>query len=133
MILSLAGLTLSFAAGGLLTFLQRRAGRSIFLGQPAKYPTELIAALQHLFAGRSDVNAAYLAEIHQRSASRLGPHPIVGLDVNGDFMEVQRAAGLLARECLKNGEAIDFIPLGSDPVSQYMTTETQPFYRRGAR
>ena len=54
----------------------------VLLGQPAVYPQALVDALVRLFAGRTSVEAAYLAQIHfpDEATSDAGvPHPIIGI------------------------------------------------------
>lgn len=134
LLLSLAALTLAFLVGGVLTLLERRSVRAltrsgVLLGQPSMYPTAVVAALKQLFARYPAVKAAYLAEIYDASTGA-PPHSIIGLEVDEDFPTVQHAAGVLVREHLKEGEPIDFLPIGDDPVSQYLTMQTTPFYVR---
>lgn len=133
-LLSLAAIVLSVTAALIFTWVERRSptlkneGR-LLLGQPAKPPTALLAALTDLFAHRPHVRAAYLAQVYAPSSDRF-PHPVIGLEVDRDLHAIQEEAGLLCRHHLKDGEFIDFIPIGSDAVSTYMKNQTTPFFVR---
>lgn len=99
------------------------------LGQPAKYPTEIVKALSELFVARPLVKAAYLGWIYDPESGEL-PHYIMGIDADGAVQELTQEAGFLAQQFLKEHEFIDFVQIDDSPLSNYFTEQTTPFYQR---
>jgi hypothetical protein len=99
------------------------------IGQPSKYPTELVNALKNLFKEKKTVNAAYLAVIKMDKSDQL-PHLMIAIDVDGDRMTITNEAGPLAEKYHKN-EIVDFIQINKngDGISDYFLNETKPFYK----
>jgi len=106
----------------------------VLLGQPAKHPTELIAALQRLFAKHPTVHAAYLAQIHDPSSGEK-PHLIIGIEADGDFRKIAGEAGMTAQGVLDKEEFADFIQVGGNngSLDSYFKKQTQPFYKGEAK
>ncbi len=106
----------------------------VLLGQPAKHPIELIAALQRLFAKQPSVEAAYLAQIHDPSSGEK-PHLIIGIEASGDFQKIVGEAGVTAQGLLGKEEFADFIQVGGGTGSfdSYFKKQTKPFYQGTAK
>lgn len=104
-----------------------KAGEQVLLAQPARYPHELVRALRSFLAGQPAVRAAYLAQMHRPTLGD-SPHLVIGID--GDLAAIAGEIGLVAREVLGEGEIVDLIPIAAEPISEYMTTQTEPFYVR---
>ena len=99
------------------------------IGQPAKYPTEIVNSLKELFSNRPNVKAAYLGWIYNPS---LGdpPHLIFGLDADGDFKTLTQEAGFTAQQHLVEGEFADFVQMDiGSGISDYLKGTT-PFYKK---
>lgn len=103
----------------------------ILLGQPADYPTEMVASLTTLLARHSNVKAAYLALMHDASVDEK-PHLIVGIEAEGNFENVIREAGTVAADTSPKGEPVDLIRVmrGDSGLAQYFIDEVKPFYER---
>lgn len=111
-----------------------QAATKVLLGQPAKYPTELVAALQKLFGKHTSVQAAYLGWIHDPNSGE-PPHLIIGIECDGDMQKVSQEAGITSQSLLGEGEFVDFIQVGSGKGSldSYFKKQTKPFYLVAAR
>jgi hypothetical protein len=125
LIIALAALSI----GVFLTWLERRSSRKTFLGQPSKYPSELVCELRGYFRTQDKIESAYLAQIFNGMKDE-APHPVVAIETSEDFDRIQRECGKIAGKVLGENESVDFIPLGKDKVSEYLTKQTQPFYKR---
>jgi len=102
----------------------------IQIGQPAKYPKDLIISLSQLFKARPNVKAAYLAAIKMDKLETI-PHLVIGLEVEGNLTDISREAGPLAENYLGKDEILDFIQIdNSNGVSNYFLNQTEPFYRK---
>ncbi|MDR1478834.1 MAG: enhanced serine sensitivity protein SseB C-terminal domain-containing protein [Planctomycetaceae bacterium] len=101
------------------------------IGQPAKYPTEIVNALKKLFSERSNVKAAYLGWIFS-SESGEPPHYIFALDTDGKYLQsLAQEAGFIAKQFLEQREFVDFITIDRDSgLSDYFLKQTKPFYKR---
>ncbi|MFI5139002.1 MAG: enhanced serine sensitivity protein SseB C-terminal domain-containing protein [Sphingobacteriales bacterium] len=98
------------------------------IGQPAKYPTEIVKSLVKLFSVKPDVIAAYLGWIHDPS-SNVPPHYIFAIEAKGDWGNVSQAAGFTAQQFLDPSEIIDIIQItGKGGFEDYFITSTKPFY-----
>ncbi len=99
------------------------------IGQPAKYPTDIVNSLRKLFSERPNVKAAYLGWIFN-SDSGERPHYIFGLDVEGDLQNLTQEAGFKAKQYLEQHEFVDFIKIDKSGISNYFLKQTEPFYKR---
>jgi len=100
------------------------------IGQPAKYPTDIVNSLKVLFANRPNVKSAYLGWIYNPDSGE-PPHYIFGLDADGDLQSVIQEAGFTAKQFLDNDEFVDFIKVDNKPgVSNYFLKSVEPFYKR---
>jgi hypothetical protein len=91
----------------------------------------MVASLTTLLAKHSNVKAAYLALMHDRSRDET-PHLIVGIEVEGDFENVVREAGTVAADTAPAGEPVDLIRVvrGQSGMAKYFLEEVKPFYER---
>ena len=102
----------------------------IQMGQPAKYPTELVKVLTRFFKDQPSVNAAYLALISMEKSKDLH-HLMIGIDVEGNMSSVASKAGPLIENLLGKDEVVDFVQIDDKGgVSEYFLNETKPFYKR---
>jgi hypothetical protein len=100
------------------------------VGQPSKYPAEIIDALKQLFATTPSVKAAYLGWIFDPGA-RQPPHYIFGLHMDGPDPGITREAGFTARRFLPQQDIVDFMQLDNNGgISDYFFRQTTPFYTR---
>jgi SseB protein C-terminal domain/SseB protein N-terminal domain len=100
------------------------------IGQPAKYPTDIVNSLKILFANKPTVKAAYLGWIYD-PASGEPPHYIFGLDANGDLKSLIQEAGFTAKQFLSSNEFVDFINVDDKGgISEYFLKSVAPFYER---
>jgi hypothetical protein len=105
--------------------------RQVLLGQPANYPTHLTDLLARYFKANKEVRAAYLAHMLDPKSGDEA-HTVIGIDVDdgADFERVVGGAGMVVTDVSKEGGLVDFIRITSGGLSDYMTQETKPFYRR---
>ena len=100
------------------------------IGQPAKYPTEIVNSLKKLFSERQNVKAAYLGWIFNPDSGE-PPHYIFALDVDGDLQNLTQEAGFTAKQFLEQNEFVDFIKIDKNGgISNYFLKQTTPFYKR---
>jgi len=99
------------------------------IGQPAKYPTEVVNSLIKLFSNRPDVVAAYLGWIHFPETAD-PPHYIFAIETNGDWRTISDEAGAVAQEIIGPDEIIDFVQIDRKKVNDYFINKTKPFYTK---
>jgi len=101
----------------------------VLIGEPAKYPDNVVDALKTLFVKKTDVTAAYVAWIHDPS-SDVPPHYIFAVETRGDWWTLSNEAGSMANEILGGNQIIDFMQLsGSGGINDYFK-KSSPFYRK---
>lgn len=99
------------------------------IGQPAKYPTDIINSLKVLFSNKPDLKAAYLGWIFDAESGE-PPHYIFGLEANGDIESLTQEAGFTVKQFLEADEFVDFIKVDKkSSLSDYFYS-TEPFYKR---
>jgi hypothetical protein len=99
------------------------------IGQPAKYPTEVVKSLTRLFSGKPEVNAAYLAWIYLPSSND-PPHYIFAIDLISNWSEISSEAGFLTQEVLGTGEIVDFVQISNrGDINDYFKS-IMPFYKK---
>jgi hypothetical protein len=105
--------------------------REIMMGQPADYPTHVTDPLAAFFKTKKPVRAAYLAHVFDPKSGDQ-PHTMIGIEVDDgtDLERVVGEAGIIVRGVAKPDEFVDFIRITTGGVSEYMTKQTKPFYRR---
>jgi hypothetical protein len=102
--------------------------RSVLVGQPKVYPHDLVAALKRYFSSTEEVAAAYLA-LYVDQKVGLEPRLIVTIATSGDARSVVKDAGLIAKEIMNEGPAVDFTAIKSgDEVP--LSGGSEPFYMR---
>lgn len=102
----------------------------VLLGQPAKYPTEMVAALTALLSKHPAVKAAYLCTMHDPSLSS-APGLVVGFE--GEALDrAMQEAGTVAVDTAPRGQAVDFVRVvpGEKGMSEYFLESVKPFYQR---
>lgn len=103
----------------------------VLLGQPANYPSAMIAALTVLLAKHTAVKAAYLCLMHDRSSSEK-PSLVVGIEADTDIGDAVNEASVVAVDTAPKGQLLDFVVLrkGEAGLSAYMFDSVKPFYER---
>jgi hypothetical protein len=101
----------------------------VLIGQPAKYPHELVKVLSEYFARNKSVNRAYLVLFHNPESGEK-PHLLIGIDASGDWEKVFGDAGMIGSEVMGKEEPIDFIRLDQPGFSQRIINSTKPFYQK---
>jgi len=103
----------------------------IMLGQPANYPTELVAALTGLFKKKRQVKRAWLAHAFIPGQDQK-PHTLIAIDASDGFDEVLAEAGIvMAQDVNIPDPPVDFLPItGGRGIEEYFTKDTKPFYER---
>lgn len=100
------------------------------IGQPTKYPTEIINSLKILFANKPNLKAAYLGWIFD-SESGEPPHYIFGLEADGNIENLTQEAGFTAKQFLDADDFVDFIKVDKkNGLSDYFLNSVEPFYKR---
>jgi len=103
---------------------------AVNIGQPVKYPTEVVKALSNLFFTKPNVVAAYLGWIHQPETND-PPHYIFAIDTVGNYKELIKEAGFIVQQILGTEEIVDFIQItNAGGINDYFIKSTQPFYIR---
>jgi hypothetical protein len=107
------------------------AATEVLLGQPANYPTEMVASLSAFLARHSNIKAAYLCLMQDRN-SMPSPTLVVGIEGNGDIRAAIREAGSIAADTAPHGEPVDFVEIkrGTGGISDYFIASVRPFYER---
>ena len=111
------------------TSVEIKKSTTIIIGQPAKYPTQIVKSLSELFSKKANVHTAYLGWIHYPSTNE-PPHYIFAIDADGDWNTLVKEAGFITREILRSDEIVDFIRMeNSGGLSDYFIKQTTPFYK----
>jgi hypothetical protein len=106
--------------------------RQVLMGQPASYPTHVTNALAAFFKTKKEVGAAYLAHVLDPKIGAT-PHTMIGVEVDAaaDYDRLMGEAAIVLDGVAQKGELINFVRISEDGgVSDYMTKQTKPFYRR---
>ena len=99
------------------------------IGQPAKYPAEVVKSLVRLFSAKPEVEAAYIAWIHD-PASDDPPHYIFAIDAKTNYTNISNEAGFLTQEVLGVSEIVDFMQISNlGGINNYFLSIT-PFYKK---
>lgn len=106
------------------------AGSRYMLGSPKTPPANLVRELSEAFAKEPGVKAAHLGVIAFEK-STAPPHPIVGIEFEGDFRALlTRLRPILERGSAEVQGAIDVVPLNGSSMGDSLRTSTQAFYTR---
>jgi hypothetical protein len=103
----------------------------VAIGQPAKYPTEVVKALTKIFSNKANVIAAYVGWIYDPKSGD-PPHYIFGINADSDFKGTVNEVGYLVEQILGTNEIVDFIQIDDNNsfLSNYFTKSTTPFYEK---
>ena len=102
----------------------------IMVGEPAVYPTELVAELKHRFKKLRQVKRAWLA-LYANPADGLPPHLLVVLDVQGNWQAASTAVGEVVQRVEVPNPPVDVMALpASGPLRDYFLRQSRPFYTR---
>jgi hypothetical protein len=101
----------------------------IRIGQPAKYPTEIVKALIELFKTKPDVVGAYLGWFHD-PATVDPPHYIFAIETTGDWRSLSDEAGFIGNQYMSDSEIFDLVQITNNSgfLNDYFIKETKPFY-----
>jgi hypothetical protein len=100
----------------------------ILIGQPARYPDELVAVLTRVFEKNKSVERAFVAHFHNPATDEK-PHTLVAIDAKDDWDDVVGQAGIAANGVTIPDPPVDFVQLRGSSLESYFKTVT-PFYRR---
>ncbi len=100
----------------------------VMLGQPARYPTELVEVLKRVFKRHDGVRAAFLAHFIN-PAKDAKAHTLIAIDAKGDWDRIVSEAGLAAGGVTVPDPPVDFMRLPNSGLDSYFKT-VAPFYRR---
>jgi hypothetical protein len=102
---------------------------TVLLGQPAKYPSEMVASLTRFLAKHPTVQAAYLCLMQDPAADQ---SLVVGFLGDGDLSAAMREAGAVAADTAMPGTPVDFVEIkrGEKGIGSYFLESVQPFYQR---
>ena len=105
--------------------------RELLMGQPTNYPTHVTTPLAAFFKTKKEVVAAYLAHVCDAKSGE-APHTMIGVQMppGADVQRVMGEASIVLEGVAHKGEMIDLILITSGGVSDYMTKETKPFYKK---
>lgn len=106
--------------------------REVMLGQPANYPAHVTDPIAAFFETKSEVRAAYLAHMFDPESGDEA-HTLIGVDIEDgtNFERLMGEAAIIIGAVAQKEEVVDFCRIiAGEGVSEYMTKETKPFYRR---
>jgi len=101
----------------------------ISIGQPARYPKELVEALGRLFQRIPGVQSAYLAHYFNPETT-VPPHTLIAIEADGEWDPISAATGIVINAVKIFDPPVDVIPLGKSGLESYFRKECQPFYRK---
>ena len=100
------------------------------IGQPARYPKDLVEALSRLFTTVSEVRAAYLALFYNPGQDER-PHTLIAIEVTGNWESVVAQAGIVAGAIAVPDPPVDFMRLTDrSGFGEYFRKDCRPFYER---
>jgi hypothetical protein len=101
---------------------------TVQIGQPANYPTDIVKSLSQLFSQKPDVNAAYVAWIHNPDIEEPA-HYIFAIDAGGNWSSISNEAGYVVQQILGPDQIVDFMKLGDGGINDYFKSIV-PFYQK---
>ncbi len=102
----------------------------IMIGQPARYPKDLVEALSRLFKKTKEVKKAYVAHFFNPEKDEK-PHTLIAVEATGNWNSIVASAGMVARDVPSPDPPVDFIQiLGKEDIADYFIRECKPFYER---
>ncbi len=103
--------------------------KPVKVGEALKYPRAVVQSLNKLFSGNPDINAAYLAFIHE-PLSDVHPHYIFAIDAAQNYDNIISEAMFLTEQLIGDKD-FDFIRLNhTGGIDDYFVNESTPFYKR---
>jgi hypothetical protein len=102
----------------------------VLIGQPANYPTELVAALARYFQSTPEVSKAYLAHFfHPERDTK--PHTLIAIQTTGDWNAIASGAEIVARGTKIPDSPIDYFQITAEPgLSDHFRKSVKPFYEK---
>ena len=100
----------------------------VLIGQPARYPEELVQVLKRVFARNENVRAAYVAHFFNPATGDRA-HTLVAIDADGDWDRIVSEAGMAANGVTIPDPPVDFMQLRGASLESYFRS-VEPFYRR---
>jgi hypothetical protein len=110
------------------TFVTQKATK-VLVGQPANYPTDLVAALTRYFQTTPQVTKAYLALYHNPDRDPK-PHTLIAIEVTGDWDQIASGAGIVSQNTNIPDPPIDFFQLTGKPGLDDHFKSLKPFYEK---
>ncbi|HZS48254.1 MAG TPA: enhanced serine sensitivity protein SseB C-terminal domain-containing protein [Blastocatellia bacterium] len=102
----------------------------VMLGQPARYPEELVSALKRLFNNRYEVKRAWLAHYYNPKQAEKA-HTLIAIETVRNFEQVASEAGIVANNVNVPDPPIDFVQItGKGGFEDYFLKSVEPFYKR---
>lgn len=107
---------------------QAEKSTGVLLGQPANYPSELVAALSRYFEETKEVKKAYLAHFSNPARNEKA-HTLIAIEVTSNWESVAAGAGMVAQGVRVPDPPVDFLQLqGTGGVADYFIHRCKPFY-----
>ena len=101
----------------------------VLIGQPANYPSELVAALGRYFQTAPQVKRAFLAHYFNPERDQK-PHTLIAVEVTSDWEEVLSNAGVVTQTVRIPDPPVDFLQItGQAGVEEHFKT-VKPFYEK---
>lgn len=109
---------------------QAEEEEQVMIGQPARYPEELVSALDRFFRTQKSVQRAFIAMFFNPKRDEK-PHTLIAIEVSGEWEAVVAGAGMIAREVVVPDPPVDFMQItGRGGIEEHFTKGGRPFYRR---
>jgi hypothetical protein len=103
---------------------------SIVIGQPARYPGELVGALKRYFGKRNEVKRAWIAHYYNPETGE-EPHTMIALEVSGNRDQIFGETGLIAKDISIPDPPVDLIQItGRGGLDDYFLKNLKPFYEK---
>ena len=102
----------------------------VLISQPQDYPTRMVDALIAFLAKRSEVRAAYLAQLTEQSVTDSSSHLAIGIHVEGAFQHLAGEIAAVAGDTAPRGERVILYPIvpGGGGLADYFFEHATPFY-----
>jgi len=103
---------------------------NVVIGQPARYPGELVGALKRYFEKRNDVKRAWIAHFYNPETGEK-PHTMIALEVSGNWDQISGETGMIAKSVSIPDPPVDLIQItGRGGIEDYFLKSTKPFYAK---
>jgi len=104
-------------------------GSRVMIGQPARFPTDLVDTLTRFFLKSREVRRAYVAHFFNPDVSTKG-HTLVAIEMDGDWHALNLKIGAILNATKIPDPPVDFIRVtGGQGIQEYFR-EAKPFYER---